>query len=337
MSGTVQSNNVFLNATNTISAVGAGGVVNPNLDVSTLSAFALLNISSINGVPYAGAGATDLTVSSISTLALNSVSSINGVAYTGSGAVPADLGVSSLVVNAGTLTALNNAGAPTQGRIVIEGADNGYSLQGFNNANTVTTLIDQFPADGGVTLSLVAGATAGPGTVRLNSVSGVSISTLTVSSINGSAGVRSLGAFGITIPAFSTTQNAGVFPTNDPLVQFSTTVGNTYTLDFTASVQPIQPSVDPATIPLDNELGFSLVSGANVFQSDSFQTKIVYEISRGIRSSFTTTNAVSFIAGAANTVLNFGYLSNNATNFNFTNSTIVSSLTRVTLNDLGVI
>lgn len=334
-SGTVQSQDTFVAPGIALSVVGGAGSIPQNLVVSSISVPDLINVSSINGAPVAGGA--NLTVSSISTLALNSISSINGVAYTGSGAIPAVLGVSSLVVNAGTVTALNNAGAPTQGRVVIEGADDGYSIQGFNNANTVTSLIDQFPADGGITLSLNPGATTGPGTLRLNSVSGVTISTLTVSSINNGppSGTISLGGFNIVIPPFSTL--TVVVPTNNPLVQFSTVVGRSYVVDFTASVQPVQPSVAPNTVPADNELGFSIVSGANAFQSDSFQTQLVYNVARGARSTFTTTNSATFLAGGTGTSLNFGYLNNDAVNFNFTNSTIVSSLTRVALTDLGVI
>ena len=100
MSGTIQSNNVYLNATTPLTVIsgGGGGSVPADLTVSTLSAFGLLNISSINGAPYVGAGSipANLVVSSISTLALDSISSINGVAYTGAGSVPSNLVVSSL-------------------------------------------------------------------------------------------------------------------------------------------------------------------------------------------------------------------------------------------------
>jgi hypothetical protein len=97
--GIVNSQDVFAAPNAPISVLGGGGGSVPaNLTVSTLSAFGLLNISSINGAPYVGAGSipANLTVSSLSTLALNSISSINGVAYTGAGNVPSNLTVSSI-------------------------------------------------------------------------------------------------------------------------------------------------------------------------------------------------------------------------------------------------
>lgn len=345
MSGTVQSNNVFLNATNTISAVGSGGASTPNLDVSTLSAFALLNISSINGVPYVGAGGVpaNLTVSSISTLALNNISSINGVAYTGSGSIPANLGASTLTVNGGVFEILATAGAPTAGRLNIIGTAGGYDTRGYDNSNVQTSYITTQLLGGGVSrleISAGDGTAVSTSLLAITGGSGVSISTLNVSSINGGepgSGTRALGSFNLGISSFSTTQNGGVFPVNTPLLEFSTVVGRSYVLDFTAAVVPTQPSVDPATIPLDNELGFGIVSGSTALSSDTFQTQLVYNVSRGIRSTFTTTNSVSFLAAATGSRLNFGYLSNNAVNFNFTNTTTISSLTRVLITDLGVI
>jgi hypothetical protein len=111
--GIVNSQDVFAAPNAPISVVGGGGGGGPvpaNLEVSTLSAFGLLNISSINGAPYVGAGSipANLTVSSISSLALNSVSSINGVAYTGAGNVPANLVVSSLTAASSTITSTLN-------------------------------------------------------------------------------------------------------------------------------------------------------------------------------------------------------------------------------------
>lgn len=110
MSGTIQSNNVYLNGTTPLTVIsgGGGGSVPADLTVSTLSAFGLLNISSINGAPYVGAGSipANLTVSSISTLALNNISSINGVAYTGAGSVPSNLVVSSLTAVSSVISSL---------------------------------------------------------------------------------------------------------------------------------------------------------------------------------------------------------------------------------------
>jgi len=312
-SGTVQSQDTYVAPGIALSVVGAGGGSIPqNLEVSSITSPALLQISSINGVAYTGGG----------------------------GPVPANLGVSSLVVNGDTVTALGNAGAPTQGRGIFAGADSGFTLVGFNNANTETSFINTDNAGG--QNKIIMSVTGGTSTcqVIVNANTGVNISSLTVSSINGGevgSGTRALGPFNLIIPSFSTLTNGGVFPINAPLVQFSTVAGRSYVLDFTASVQPIQPSVDPATIPLNNELGFGVVSGSTAIASDSFQTQMVYNISRGLRSTFTTTNSVSFIAGASGSVLNFGYLSSDATNFNFTNSTIVSSLSRVIVTDLGVI
>jgi len=115
----VNSQDVFVNLNTPLTVIsggGGGGPVPSNLEVSTLSAFGLLNISSINGVPYVGAGniPANLTVSSISTLALDSISSINGVAYTGAGNVPSNLVVSSLtavssVVSSLTVSSINGS------------------------------------------------------------------------------------------------------------------------------------------------------------------------------------------------------------------------------------
>jgi hypothetical protein len=342
--GVVNSQDVFAAPGVPISVVaaGGGGALPANPQVSTLSALGLSNISSINGAPYVGAGGVpaNLVLSSLSTLALNSISSINGVPYTGSGGVPANLGVSSLVVNGDTVTVLGNAGAPTQGRAILAGSDSGFSLTGFNNANTETSFINTDNTGGSNRIIMSVAEGGNTCQVILNANTGVNISSLTVSSINGGevgTGTRAVGSFNLIIPSFSTPTNAGVYPINAPLVEFSTVVGRSYVLDFTAGVVPIQPSVDPATIPLNNELSFGVVSGSTAIASDTFQTQMVYNVSRGIRSTFTTTNSVSFIAGDTGSRLNFGYLSDDSVNFNFTNSTIVSSLTRVLVTDLGVI
>jgi len=339
MSGTVQSNNVFLNATNTISAVGSGGASTPNLDVSTLSAFALLNISSINGAPYVGAGGVpaNLTVSSISTLALNNISSINGVSYTGGGgSVPANLGVSSLIVNAGDLTILANAGAPTQGRAIIDGTGFGIALTGYNDANSQTTFIQSAESGGAQELILSVGS-APESRVTINQNTGTTISSLNVSSFNGARATPfSAGSFNLGISSFSTTQLGGAFPASGLLAQFSTTVGHTYVVDFSAYITPTQPSVDPDTVPADNEFSFSINSGGAV-QGNSLQTREIYQLARGLRSTYTVADSISFLAGATGTGIFAGYLSNDAVNFNFTNTTTVSSSARVVVTDLGVI
>lgn len=341
MSGTVQSNNVYLNATNTISVVGAGGgAVSPNLEVSTLSAFALTNISSINGAVYTGAGSVpaNLTLSSLSTLALNSISSINGVAYTGAGAVPANLGVSSLIVNAGDLTVLNNAAAPTQGRAILDGTSAGFALTGFNDANAQTTFIQSADVGGSQQLDISVGSSTNS-RITIDQTAGTTISSLTVSSFNGArAQPFSAGSFNLGISSFSTTQNNGQFPISGVLTTFSTTVGHTYVVDFTAFITPSQPSVDPATIPTDAEMGFSVNSGAVSIQGNSLQAKSVYELSRGQRSTFTVADTISFIAGATGAGLFSGYICNNAAaSFNFTNTTVISSASRVVVTDIGVI
>jgi len=340
--GVVNSQDVFAAPGVPISVVGAGGggALPANGEFSTLSVFGLSNVSSINGVAYSAGGVpANLVLSSLSTLALANVSSINGVAYTGAGSVPANLGVSSLVVNAGDLTVLNNAGAPTQGRAILDGTGFGFALVGYNDADDETTFIQS--SESGGNQELVFSVGSGPASrMTLNQTTGLNISTLNVSSINGGevgSGTRALGAFNLGISSFSTTQNGGVFPINTPLLQFSTVVGRSYVLDFTAAVVPTQPTVDPATIPLNNELSFGIVSGATAISSDTFQTQMVYNVARGIRSTFTTTNSVSFIAGDTGSRLNFGYLSSDAVDFNFTNTTTVSSLTRVLITDLGVI
>ena len=344
MSGTIQSNNVYLNETTPISVIGSGGggPVPANLQVSTLSAFGLTNISSINGAAYTGAGSVpaNLTVSSISTLALNSVSSINGVAYTGSGSVPSDLQISSLKVNAGVVSVLGVENQPTQGRFVLSGAPGGYDIIGYDNSNARTSLIHTELLPGGVSqLEISAGNNTAVSTSVLAIIggSGVSISTLTVSSINGARATPfSAGSFELIIPSFSTPQLGGAFPASGLLAQFSTTVGHTYSVEFGAFITPVQPSVDPATVPTNNEIGFSVTCGVSV-AGNSLQTQQVYQIARGLRSTFTINDSISFIAGATGAGLFSGYLSDDSVNFNFTNSTIVSSSARVVVTDLGVI
>lgn len=340
--GTVESNNVYLNATTPISVVGSGGGTVPtNLQVSTLSAPALLNISSINGAAYTGAGSVpaNLTVSSISTLALNSISSINGVAYTGAGSVPANLGVSSLVVNGNTVTVLGNENAPTQGRGILAGADAGFSLVGYNDANAETSYINVNNVGGAneIIMSVSNGPGASTCQVIMNATNGVNISSLTVSSFNGArANSFPAGSFNLIIPSFSTPQLGGAFPASGLLTEFSTTVGHTYTVTFGAFITPVQPSVDPATVPTDNQFGFSVNSGTAV-AGNSIKTQDIYQLSRGLRSSFTISDTIDFIAGATGTGLFAGYLSNDSVNFNFTNSTLVSSSSRVIVTDLGVV
>jgi len=370
--GTVESNNVYLNATTPISVIGSGGgPVSANLQVSTLSAFGLTNISSINGAAYTGAGSVpanltvssistlalnsissingvaytgagsvpaNLTVSSISTLALNSISSINGVAYTGVGAVPAALQVSSLKVNAGVVSVFGNENQPTQGRVVLSGAPGGYDIIGYDNSNVVTSYTHTELLAGGVAqLEIKAGTVAANSLLAINSANGVSISTITVSSFNGARATSfPAGSFNLIIPAFSTPQLGGAFPASGLLTQFSTTVGHTYSVSFGAFVTPVQPSVDPATVPTDNQFGFSVSSGADV-PGNSLKTQDVYQLSRGLRSSFTISDTIEFIAGATGAGLFAGYLSNDSVNFNFTNSTLVSSSARVIVTDLGVI
>lgn len=186
-SGTVQSQDTYVAPGIALSVVGGGGSVPQNLQVSSISAPDLLNVSSINGVAYAGAGGVpaNLTVSSISTLALNSISSINGVAYTGAGgSVPANLGVSSLIVNAGDVTVLNNAGAPTQGRAILDGTSAGFALTGFNDANAQTAFIQSAEVGGAQQIIISVGSSANS-RITIDQNVGTTISTLTVSSING--------------------------------------------------------------------------------------------------------------------------------------------------------
>lgn len=324
MSGTIASQDVFLNLATPLTVIGSGGggSVGPNPSFSTVSALGLLNVSSINGVEYSG-----------------------------SGTVPVNLGVSSLTVNGNPITVLNNTNQPTQGRVILTGADDGFALTAYNNANAVNALIDTV----GTSLTLRSGASANPGRIDINATTGVSISTLNVSSMtNVSASVSSLtvssingatpppvsvalGAYSVVIPSFSTPQNNGGGPIINPLYSFSTVVGHTYAIDFGSCIAPIQPSVDPATVPVDNAFTFSIVSGGVATRSDMLPTGSIYNISRGPLSSFVVTTSIPFKATGANASLFAGYLSNNANDFNFTNSTIVSSITTTVLTDYGAI
>lgn len=65
----IESQDVYLNSEVPMAVIGGGGSIPQNLEVSTLSALGIVNISSINGVAYTGAGAVppDLVLSSLST------------------------------------------------------------------------------------------------------------------------------------------------------------------------------------------------------------------------------------------------------------------------------
>jgi hypothetical protein len=317
----VQSQDVYAAPGVTISAVGAGGggSVPPNPEVSTISALGLLNVSSINGVAYTGPGGlpANLVVSSISTLALSNLSSINGVAYTGSGTIPANLTVSSISTLALSNVSSINGAAYVAGGVPANLTVSSISTLALSNVSSINGVA--YTQGGGVPENLV-------------------VSTIIASTVNGAAPPRSLGGYNLIVPAFSSFQNAGIFPFNSPCIQFSTVAGHSYLLDYVTSIAPTQPSLNPALIPLESEMSFAVNSGATSIRGTSLPTQSVYYISQGPFSSFNNTASIPFTAASSGASFVFSYVNNNVANeINFTNSTIVSSMANVILTDLGVL
>ena len=308
----VESQDVYLNAGTTISAVGGGGggPVPENLVVSTLSAFALSNISSINNVPY-----------------------------TGGGTVSANLVVS-------TLTA--NTGISSIGGMVV-GGELKFTTGGATNIGMVSTIIGT--SDGaGTAMSIIAPASvkfttpstiftavgAQPSEVNING-------NLRVSTINNALPAVDpvkLPGYGFTIGSFSTTQGQ-FFPLDgsNRCFSMSTIAGHTYRLDLNTRITPTQPSVDPATIPPNNCFSVYIVgtTGTGTLYADAIPVTDVYNLSRGPLSSFNASYSIPFVAGGANASAYINYAVNNAVNFVYTNTTAISSVNTSLLTDLGVV
>ena len=280
---------------------GGGGGVPANPQVSTLSAFGITNLSSINGAPYVPGGG---------------------------GSVPANLIVSTLTAASlvSTPQLIVGAGVATFGNTYLTASGLGNSTMNLSGPAGLNLL-----TQGTINLS-------GPGSTQKPVVIP---GDLSVSSINGSPpalNANKVGTFNNLWDGFVTTGNA-VWPSDSTgrLIYMSTTVGNSYRVDASFMFQPVQPSVTPSTVPSDNSIVLTVVSGGTNVKFDSIPTPDIYNISRGNLSSFRASYTTTFVAGATNALLQANYVSNDANAFTFTNSTIVSSLTAVTLTNLGVL
>lgn len=310
MSGQIQSQDVFLNATNTVSVVasGGGGSVPENLVVSTLSALALTNISSVNGTPYGGGG----------------------------GPVPANLVVSTLTAANGIST-LGGLSIGGDARLVADYKIN-WGFSSFITALNATNLrlSSEFGSIQLYSPSTIMSNTNGPTQVAING-------NLNVSSINGANPADDpvrLGGYNINIGAFSTTQ--GQFFPNDNsnrLFSMSTIAGHTYRLDVNTRITPAQPSVTPSSIPPNNSFIIYVFNSANTLYTDSIPAQDVYNIARGPLSSFNASYSIPFLAAGAYAQAYIAYAVDNSPGalFVYTNATNVSSLGSALLTDLGVL
>jgi len=315
MSGVVASQDVYVNGSSAFSIIGSGGggggSIPANLSVSTLIASQYISTPAVI------------------------VSSINGAQYNPSG-VPANLTLSTLNVNGGISTNflyVNPGGSLQYASTYILASGLGGNTLNMSAAGGISLL----SANGTISLQAPGGAKA-PVSIPGN---------LTVSTINGQvpgggsapSTIINWGGFRNVINGFTTTSNS-TWP-NDAtgyLTQsISTIPGNTYRMDFSVGLQPVQPSVVPATIPADNAMSFTIQSGSTNIKADMVPTADVYNISRGVISSFNASYSVPFLAGASTANLVFAYLNNETNAFTFTNSTIVSSLTGIIVTNLGVI
>ena len=315
MSGVVASQDVYVNGSSAFSIIGSGG-------------------GGGGGVPNNLVVSTVTVAQYVSTPALI-VSTINGSQYN-PGGVPNNLVVSTLTVRDNVSTTFMSI--PAGGTISLAST---FVLPSGVGGNVLN-----MSGPGGINMI------SGNGTIALQGAGGakapVSIpGNLTVSTINGQvpgggsapSTIINWGGFRNVISGFATTSNS-TWP-NDATgylkQSISTIPGNTYRMDFSVGLQPVQPSVTPATIPADNAMSFTIQSGVTNIKADMVPTADVYNISRGVLSSFNASYSVPFLAQASTTNLVFSYLNNEGNAFTFTNSTIVSSLTGILVTNLGVI
>jgi hypothetical protein len=257
-------------------------------------------------------------VSTISALGLLNVSSINGSAYI-PGAVPENpsfQSISTLAIN--LLSSIN--GVPY--------------VAGGVPANLTVSSISTLALN---SVSSINGAAYVAGGVPANlAVSTISTLGLAASTINNAAPPRSLGGYNLVIPPFSTQYGEPFFP-GGSVLNFPVTPGHTYRVDVNTQIVPVQPSVDPATVPADAAIAITVAAGLTNLKADTIPAADVYRLSRNTLSSFNASYSVPFFAQGTPAVVNISYLVNNANSFNFTNSTIISSLGSAVLIDLGIL
>lgn len=190
----VASQDVYLNLNTPVSVVGSGGggSVPANLAVSTLSAFGLTNISSINGVAYTGSAGVpaNLVVSTIST--------------SGGASFPGTLYAGSRINLVSTTMQSNSGGSGTN--LTIDAVYGAMRLQAVSTLMTGAGVnACQVTMDGNLNVSSINGAAVGGGaSIPANLV----VSTLTAAtnvSVVGNFNLPALQVAGASgTPEFST-------------------------------------------------------------------------------------------------------------------------------------
>ena len=194
----VASQDVYLNLNTPVSVVGSGGggSVPANLVVSTLSAFGLTNISSINGAAYTGAGGVPAN------LVISTISTAGGASFAGQVYMPNRVNLNS--------TFMQSGGATFQDLNIDAPFGNLRSVAistGFTGPGTSTCVVNM---DGNLNVSSINGAAVGAASIPANLV----VSTLTAATnvaIVGNFNLPALQIAGPSGPDFSTlTINGGL-------------------------------------------------------------------------------------------------------------------------------
>jgi hypothetical protein len=154
---------VYLNLNTPVSVVasGGGGTVPSNLVVSTLSAFGLTNISSINGTAYTGAGAVPAN------LVISTISTAGGASFAGQVYAPNRVNLGSTFIQSGGGTLVNLVIDVPYGNLRLLGAST--TMTGPGTSTCLVTM------DGNLNVSSINGAAVGAAAVPANLV----VSTLT--------------------------------------------------------------------------------------------------------------------------------------------------------------
>ena len=159
----VASQDVYLNLNTPVSVVGSGGggSVPANLVVSTLSAFGLTNISSINGAAYTGAGGVPAN------LVISTISTAGGASFAGQVYVPGRVNFNSTFIQSGGAAGVNLAIDVPYGNLRLMGTSTTMTGPG-----TSTCAVNM---DGNLNVSSINGAAVGAASIPANLV----VSTLT--------------------------------------------------------------------------------------------------------------------------------------------------------------
>jgi hypothetical protein len=270
------------------------------------------------GTGGGGALPANAEVSTISALGLLNVSSINGSAYI-PGAVPENPSFQTISTMAINLLSSINGVPYVAGGVPANLTVSSISTLALNNVSSIN------------------GAAYVAGGVPANlAVSTISTLGLAASTINNAAPPRSLGGYNLVVPPFSTQYGEPFFP-GATILNFPVTPGHTYRVDINTRIAPTQPSVDPATVPADAAIAFTVAAGTTNLKADTIPASDIYRLSRNNLSSFNASYSIPFLAQGTPAIVQASYLVNNANNFNFTNSTLISSLGSAVLVDLGIL